>query len=47
MAKVFMRVMARRLGRFSEDSILPEAQGGFRSQRKCLDQRFVLRMCVN
>ena len=32
-AKVFMRVMARRLGRFAEDRILTEPQGGFRSHR--------------
>ena len=35
-AKVFMRVMARRLGRFAENKILTEAQGGFRSHRRCV-----------
>ena len=35
MAKVFMSVTARRLGRFVEDMILTEAQGGFRSHRRC------------
>ena len=30
MAMVFMRVMARRLGRFAEDRILTEVQGRFR-----------------
>ena len=42
-AKVFMRVMARRLGRFAEDRILMEAQGEFRSHRSCSDQCLVLR----
>ena len=37
-AKVFMRVMARRLGRFDEDWILMEVPGGFRSHRRCSDQ---------
>ena len=32
-----MRVMVSRLGRFTEDRILTEAQGGFRSHRSCLD----------
>ena len=41
-----MTVIARRLGRFSEDRILTEAQGGFRSHRGCSDQCLVLRgMC--
>ena len=45
MAKVFMRVVARRLrlGRFAEDRILTEAQGGFRSHRRCSRQWLVLR----
>ena len=34
MAKVFVRVMARRLGKFAEDRILTEAQGGFWSHRR-------------
>ena len=42
MAKVFIRVMARRLGRFAEDKILTEAQGGFRSHRRCSDQWLVV-----
>ena len=37
-----MRVMARRLGRFAEDRILSEAQGGFRSPGRCSDQWLVL-----
>ena len=41
--KVFMRVLARRLGRFAEDRTLTQAQGGFRSGRRCSDQRLVLR----
>ena len=45
MAKVFMRVMAKRLGRFVEDRILMEAQGGFRVHRRCSNQ-LVLRGCV-
>ena len=32
----------RRLGRFAEDRILIEAQGRFRSGRRCLDQWLVL-----
>ena len=44
-ARVFMRVMAMRLGRFTEDRILTEAQGGFRSHRRYSDQWLVLR-CV-
>ena len=35
MIKVFMRVMAWRLGRFAEDKILIGAQRGFRSHRRC------------
>ena len=42
--KVFMRVMARRFGRFAKDRILTEAQGGFRSHRRCSDQWLVLRV---
>ena len=34
-AKVFMRTMTRRLARFAEDSILMDAQGRFRSHRRC------------
>ena len=36
--KVFIRVLARRLGRFAEDRILMEAQGGFRSHTRYSDQ---------
>ena len=43
MAMVVMRLMARRLGKFTEDRILTEAQGGFRSHRRCSDQWLVLR----
>ena len=35
MTKVFMRVMAWRLGRFAEDKILIGAQRGFRSHMRC------------
>ena len=45
MVKVFVRVLARRTGRFAEDKILTEAQGGLRSGRRCSDQWLVLR-CV-
>ena len=38
MARIFMRVMARRLRRFAEDRILTEEQEGFRSHRRCLDK---------
>ena len=41
-----MRVMARRLGRFAEDRILTEAQGGFRSHRGSSNQWLALKgMC--
>ena len=43
MVKVFVRVLTRRLGRFAEDRILTEAQGGFRSGKICSDQWLVLR----
>ena len=43
MAKVFLRVMASRFGRFTVDRILTEAQGGFRSFRRCSDQWLVFR----
>ena len=36
--KVFVRVLARSLGRFAEDRILTEAHGGFRSGRQYSDQ---------
>ena len=37
--KVFVvNVLVRRLGRFAEDWILTEVQGGFRSGRRCSDQ---------
>ncbi len=36
-AKVFMRVLAKRLERFAEERILMEALGGFRSQSRCSD----------
>ena len=38
MVKVFVRVLARRLGRFAKDRILTKVQGGFRSVRRCSDQ---------
>ena len=44
MAKVFMRVLARRMRRFAEDKILMDAQGGFRN-RRCSDQWLVLGVC--
>ena len=37
-ARVFMRVMAWRLGRCAEDRILTEAEGGLRSHRRYSDQ---------
>ena len=37
-ARIFMRVMAWRLGRCAEDRILTEAEGGLRSHRRCSDQ---------
>ena len=40
---MLMKVMTRRLESFAENRILMEAQGGFKSHRKCLDQWLVLR----
>ncbi len=37
MVKVFVRTVARRLGRFAEYRILTEVQGWFRSGRRCSD----------
>ena len=37
MAKVMTRVLAGRLSMFSENHILTEGQGGFRSGRGCAD----------
>ena len=34
-AKVFTRVLTRRLGEYAEERILTEAQGGFRAKRSC------------
>ena len=42
MAKIFMRVMGRRLGWLAEDRILTEAQEGIRSHRRCSGQWLVL-----
>ena len=35
--KVFVRVLAKKLGRFPENRILTEAQGGFGSGWRCSD----------
>ena len=43
MVKVFVRVLARRLGRFAEDKILTKPHGGFRSCSRSSDQWLVLR----
>ena len=42
-AKVWTRVLTGRLGEFAEESILTEAQGGFRAKRRCADQILILR----
>ena len=42
-AKVFTRVLTRRLGEYAEERILTEAQGGFRAKRSCSDQILTLR----
>ena len=42
-AKVFTRVLTRRLGEYAEERILTEAQGGFRAKRSCSDQILILR----
>ena len=41
--KVFVRALARRLGRFGKGRILTEVQGAFMSGRRCSDQCLVLR----
>ena len=41
--KVFVKVLARRLGKFAEDRILTEVQRWFRSGWRYSDQRLVLR----
>ena len=41
--KVYVRVLVWRLGRFAEDRILIEVQGGSRSCRRYLDQWLALR----
>ena len=43
-AKVFMRVMMRRMGRFVDNKVLTEAQGGFRSHGRYSDQWLVLKV---
>ena len=42
-AKVFTRLLTKRLGEYAEDQILTEAQGGFRAKRSCSDQILILR----
>ena len=42
-AKVFTRVLTRRLGEYAEERILTEAQGGFQAKRSCSDQILILR----
>ena len=42
-AKVFTRVLTRRLSEYAEERILTEAQGGFRTKRSCSDQILILR----
>ena len=42
-AKVFTRVLTRRLGEYAEGRILTEAQGGFRAKRSCSDQILMMR----
>ena len=47
MAKVLSKLLSRRLGTFAEEEILTEAQGRFRSERRCADQILILRgVCV-
>ena len=40
---MLVRVLARMLGRFAEDRILIEVQGGFRRGRRCSNHWLVLR----
>ena len=41
--KVLAKLLSRRLSTFTEEEILTEAQGGFRSERRCADQILILR----
>ena len=41
--KVLAKLLSRRLSTFAEEEILTEAQGGFRSERRCADQILILR----
>ena len=41
--KVLVKLLSRRLSTFAEEEILTEAQGGFRSERRCADQILILR----
>ena len=42
-AKVMARLLSKRLSVYAEEEILTEAQGGFRSERRCADQILILR----
>ena len=42
-AKVLTRLLSKRLSAYAEEEILTEAQGGFRSERRCADQILILR----
>ncbi len=44
--KVFERVLDNRIRAISEEKVMKEAQGGFRKDRGCADQIFVLRTVV-
>ena len=47
MAAIFMSVLARRFGALAEDRILTEAQVGFGSHRRCLNEWLVFSgVCV-
>jgi len=37
------RLLSKRLSVYAEEEILTEAQGGFRSERRCADQILILR----
>ena len=41
--KVLAKLLSRRLSIFAEEETLTEAQGGFRSERRCADQILILK----
>ncbi len=46
MGKVFERVLDERIRPETKEMVVKEAQGGFRKDRRCVDQIFVLKRVV-